>query len=83
MICDDGRHDDAVMEQAKKTIDLTGRLRTMQARLDESEAEKAALERDLAAARQRIEELEAARDAALDRIGWAIDSLHNEIEEEA
>ena len=32
---------------------------------------------ELAAARARIVELEAARDQTLDRIAWVIDSLHN------
>ena len=43
----------------------------------------AELERDLAAARQRVADLEALRAQALNRIDWAIDSLHNVLEGEA
>ena len=41
------------------------------------EAELTRLRADLSAARARIARLEQARDQALDRIAWAIDSLHN------
>jgi hypothetical protein len=37
--------------------------------------------RQLADANNRLRELEAARDLALDRIDWAIDSLHNVIDQ--
>lgn len=40
------------------------------------------LERDLAAARQQISDLEALREQALNRIDWAIDSLHNVLDGE-
>ena len=46
-------------------------------RLRELEALNARLQAELAAARARITELEAARDQAIDRIAWVIDSLHN------
>lgn len=44
------------------------------------EHERDQLKRELEAAQQRIAELEAARAQVLDRIDWAIDSLHNVIE---
>jgi len=43
----------------------------------------AALEAELAAQRQRVAELEALRRDVLNRIDWAIDSLHNVLESEA
>jgi hypothetical protein len=42
----------------------------------------AELERDLATARARITELESLREQALNRIDWAIDSLHNVLDGE-
>lgn len=42
----------------------------------------AELERDLAAARVRVAELEADRAHVLNRIDWAIDSLHTIVESE-
>lgn len=50
-------------------------------RIGELEAEIERLRTELAAARQRIGELEATRDEVLDRIAWVIDSLHNLIED--
>lgn len=44
------------------------------------EQERDQLKAELEAARRRIAELEAARAQVLDRIDWAIDSLHNVIE---
>ena len=50
-------------------------------RIGELEAEIERLRTELAAARQRVSELEATRDEVLDRIAWVIDSLHNLIED--
>lgn len=44
------------------------------------EQERDELKAELEAARRRIAELETARAQVLDRIDWAIDSLHNVIE---
>lgn len=43
----------------------------------------AVLEHELAVARARISELEAAREQVANRIDWAIDSLHSLLESEA
>lgn len=45
--------------------------------LEEAERECARLKVELAAAKARIAELEAMRKQALDRVEWAIDSLHS------
>jgi chromosome segregation ATPase len=49
--------------------------------LAEAERECADLRAELAAARARIDELEALRRRALDRVEWAIDSVHTLLEQ--
>jgi hypothetical protein len=53
------------------------------ARLESAEQERDQLKAQLAEAQATIAKLEQARDAALGRIDWAIDSLHNVLESEA
>lgn len=54
-----------------------------QQRLDTLERERDRLKGELAEALGRIARLEAARDQAVNRIDWAIDSLHNVLESDA
>jgi hypothetical protein len=57
--------------------------RQAQQRLDTLERERDRLKGELAEALARIVRLEAARDQAVNRIDWAIDSLHNVLESDA
>jgi predicted RNase H-like nuclease (RuvC/YqgF family) len=53
------------------------------ARLESVEHERDQLKAQLAEAQAMIAQLEQARDAAVSRIDWAIDSLHNVLESDA
>lgn len=57
--------------------------RNGEARLEAVESERDQLKTQLAEAQATIARLEQARDEALSRIDWAIDSLHNVLESDA
>ena len=57
--------------------------RQAQQRLESLERERDRLKGELADALARITRLEEARDQAVNRIDWAIDSLHNVLESDA
>ena len=57
--------------------------RNGEARLEAAESERDQLKTQLAEAQATIARLEQARDEALSRIDWAIDSLHNVLESDA
>lgn len=57
--------------------------RNGEARLETAESERDQLKAQLAEAQTMIAKLEQARDEALSRIDWAIDSLHNVLESDA
>jgi predicted nucleic acid-binding Zn-ribbon protein len=65
------------MIERKETITMSERLPALEKELVRLRKEHADAVRALAAANERLRELEAARDQALDHIDWAIDSLHN------
>jgi hypothetical protein len=54
-----------------------------QQRVESLERERDRLKTELAGALARIARLEAARDEAVNRIDWALDSLHNVLETDA
>jgi hypothetical protein len=54
-----------------------------QQRIEALERERDRLKTELAGALARIARLEAARDEAVNRIDWALDSLHNVLETDA
>ena len=54
-----------------------------QQRIEALERERDRLKTELAGALARIARLEAARDEAVNRIDWALDSLHNVLESDA
>lgn len=60
---------------------MSERLPSLEKELVRLRKEHAEAVRALSAANDRVRELEAARDQALDRIDWAIDSLHNVIDQ--
>ena len=77
---------DAIRSKKSATPDASARLDAdrgvmgePQSFVAELQQQRDRLETELAAARARIVELEAARDQALDRIAWVIDSLHNRL----
>ena len=57
--------------------------RNGQARLEAAERERDQLKAQLAEAQATIAKLEQARDEAVSRIDWAINSLHNVLESDA
>jgi hypothetical protein len=75
--------------QASSPRQRTGRAapgdprRNGEARLEVAEGERDQLKAQLAEAQATIAKLEQARDDALSRIDWAIDSLHNVLETDA
>ena len=60
---------------------MSERLSALESELSRLRKEHADMVRQLATAQSRVSELEHARDDALDRIDWAIDSLHNVLEQ--
>jgi hypothetical protein len=60
---------------------MAERLDTLERDIARLRRQNADMVRDLEAANQRVRELESARDFALDRIDWALDSLHTVLEE--
>lgn len=75
---------DATRSKKSATLESPARLNAEQSARGDSQSlitdlqqQRDRLETELATARVRIVELEAARDQALDRIAWVIDSLHN------
>ncbi len=69
------------MVERKEQISMNERLVALEKELVRVRKEHADATRALAAANDRLRELEASRDLALDRIDWAIDSLHNVIDQ--
>ena len=69
------------MVERKEPIPMSERLPALEKELLRLRKEHADAIRALAVANDRLRELEAARDLALDRIDWAIDSLHNVIDQ--
>jgi predicted nucleic acid-binding Zn-ribbon protein len=69
------------MVERKEQIPMGERLSALERELVRLRREHADAVRQLADANNRLRELEAARDLALDRIDWAIDSLHNVIDQ--
>ena len=69
------------MAERKDTDAMSERLSTLEKELARLRRQNADLARDLAVAGERVRELEAARDQAMDRIDWAIDSLHNVLDQ--
>ena len=69
------------MVERKAPIPMSERLSALEKELVRLRKDHADTVRALAAANDRLRELEAARDLALDRIDWAIDSLHNVIDQ--
>lgn len=57
--------------------------RNGEARLEAAESERDQLKAQLAEAQAMIAKLEQARDEAVSRIDWTIDSLHNVLESDA
>ena len=60
---------------------MSDRLPALEKELAKLRKQHADAVRDLAVANERVRELESARDQAMDRIDWAIDSLHNVIDQ--
>jgi predicted RNase H-like nuclease (RuvC/YqgF family) len=60
---------------------LAERVEALEREVQRLKREQADTERELAAARERVRVLEAAREAAINRIDWAIDSLHTILEQ--
>lgn len=69
------------MVERKEHIPMSDRLPALEKELVRLRQEHAEAVRALAAANDRVRELEAARDLAMDRIDWAIDSLHTIIDQ--
>ena len=69
------------MVERKEQIPMSDRLPALEKELVRLRKEHAEAVRALAIANDRLRELETARDFALDRIDWAIDSLHNVIDQ--
>ena len=69
------------MAERKDTDAMSERLSALEKELARLRRQNADLARDLAVAGGRVRELEAARDQAMDRIDWAIDSLHNVLDQ--
>ena len=61
---------------------MSERLSTLEKEVSRLRRHNAELARDLERAKERVRELESARDYALDRIDWALDSLHTAFEVE-
>ena len=69
------------MAERKDPNVMSERLSALEKELVRLRKHNADLARDLDTTGQRVRELEAARDQAMDRIDWAIDSLHNVLEQ--
>lgn len=69
------------MAERKEPVPMSERLPALEKELVRLRKEHADAIGALAAANDQLRELEAARDLALDRIDWAIDSLHNVIDQ--
>ena len=61
---------------------MSDRLSALEKELTRLRRENAGMTQALAEAAQRVQDLESARDVALDRIEWAIDSLHTAVDQE-
>ena len=70
------------MAERKETVILSERLPALERELVRLRKEHADVVKSLSVANERVRELETARDAALDHIDWAIDSLHNVLDQE-
>ena len=69
------------MAERKEPLPMSERLPALEKELARLRKAHADMARDLEVAHGRVRELEAARDHALDRIEWAIDSLHNVLDQ--
>jgi predicted nucleic acid-binding Zn-ribbon protein len=69
------------MTERKDSNTMSERLSALEKELARVRRQNADMERALDDAKQRVIELESARDQALDRIDWAIDSLHNVLDQ--
>jgi predicted nucleic acid-binding Zn-ribbon protein len=65
------------MAEPKESPATKERLATLEAEVARLRRENGETAAALAGAQARVRELEAARDEALDRIDWAVDSIHN------
>lgn len=65
------------MADSKNMSVLKARLQTLETELGRTARDRDQAKHALDAAQSRITELEDARDQALNRIDWAIDSIHN------
>jgi TolA-binding protein len=70
------------MAEKRERSDMSDRLSALEKELTRLRRQNADMTQALADATQRVQDLESARDLALDRIEWAIDSLHTVIEQE-
>ena len=69
------------MAERKEQNAMSERLSALEKELARLRRQNADMARDLETANRRVQDLESARDFALDRIDWALDSLHNVLEE--
>ena len=70
------------MAVKRERSDMSDRLSALEKELTRLRRENAGMTQALADAAQRVQDLESARDLALDRIEWAIDSLHTLVDQE-
>jgi predicted RNase H-like nuclease (RuvC/YqgF family) len=70
------------MAERKDTNAMSERLSALEKQLTQLKRQNSDMARALEAAGQRVRELEAARDQAMDHIDWAIDSLHTVVDRE-
>ena len=69
------------MVERKEQIPMSDRLPALEKEVVRLRREHADAVLALAAANDKLRELETARDLALDRIDWAIDSLHSVLDQ--
>ena len=70
------------MAEKKDPSPMSERLPALERELTRLKRLNAEMARALETANARVQELESARDLALDRIDWAIDSLHNVLDQD-
>ena len=70
------------MAEKKDPSPMSERLPALEKELTRLKRLNADMALALETANARVQELESARDLALDRIDWAIDSLHNVLEQD-
>ena len=69
------------MAQTGGATPAVARIAELEGEVAHMRDERDALSRQLAASEQHVKTLQTQRDAALNRIDWAIDSLHNVLDE--